>query len=278
MFVHKIKTVGDVKLAASKAFDAGFTHILVKILDGVWKYNQRSAYVSGRQVWADDILPPFIKAFQDLGILVFGWQWVYHSSWSTAKNEAIKAKERVEKLGLDGFGIDAEASVKNKSLQATQYSNELQGIGVPVFLSSYRYPQYHREVNYKAYLSVSDFVSPQVYWASSTNAGAQLLRTIAEWRKLTDKPIIPTGAAYTEHGWTAQPSEVVEFLQTAVDTGLEGANFWVWDHAINLGLWDYISRFPWPKGEEPPPPPPPEGKDIYIEYDEKKLVGKVKEV
>ena len=258
MFIHKLKSLGDIEEEASSAFDAGMTHVLIKILDGVWKYNQRSAYdASGKQIWVDDILGPAVEAFQALGIKVYGWQWVYHTTWSPAASEAVSAKDRVEKFNLDGFGIDAESSVKNKFGPAQAYADNLK-VDVPVFLSTYRYPSYHREINYKAYLSVSDFVSPQVYWAGASNSGAQLLRSVGEWSGLTDKPIIPTGAAYTEHGWTAKPDEVVQFLQTAKDNGLGGANFWVWHHAKALGLWDYIAQFPWPVSEVPPPPPPPD--------------------
>lgn len=255
MFVHKLKDIGEPEIAASNAFDAGFTHVLIKILDGVWKYNQRTYYVNNVLKFADDLIEPYVKAFHDKGIEVHGWQWIYHASWSPAITEARAAKERVAQFGLDAFGIDAEASVKDMGVVSQTYANELKGIGVPVFLSTYRYPSLHREINYKAYLSACDYVSPQVYWASATNAGAQLLRAMGEWAGMTDLPIIPTGAAYSEHGWTAQPGEVVEFLQTAKDEGLKGANFWVWNHAKKLGLWDYISKFPWSVAKPPEVPP-----------------------
>ena len=72
---------------------------------------------------------------------------------------------------------------------------------------------------------------------------------------MTDLPLIPTGAAYSEHGWTAQAREIIEFMQTAYDAGLEGVNFWVWHHAMNLRLWDTIAQFPWiVEGEIPEPP------------------------
>jgi len=211
---------------------------------------------------------------------VHGWQWIYHTAWSSALAEARAAKARVAQFGLDAFGIDAEASVKNKPAEAQVYANELKGIGVPVFLSTYRYPSLHPEINYKTYLSVCDYVSPQVYWASSTNAGAQLLRAMGEWAGRTDLPIIPTGAAYSEHGWTAQASEVIEFLQTAKDEGLKGANFWVWHHARKLGLWDYISRFPWPTTEAPEVPPSvfPDSVGVEITVKDTKYWGQADKV
>jgi hypothetical protein len=264
MFVHKLKSIPDPKTAAVNAFNGGFSHVLIKILDGVWKYNQRPYYENGRLRYADDIIQPYVDAFHEYNIEVYGWGWLYHSAYSRPADEAKAAIERVAKFGLDGYGIDAEADVKNKHTQSQQYANALAGnMDVPVFLSSYRYPQYHREVNYKAYLEVCDFVSPQVYWAAATNAGAQLLRTLQEWEKVLvasgekDLPIIPTGSAYTERGWTAKAGEVLEFMRVAVDQGLTGCNFWVWHHAENLGLWKYIAEFPWPTTDPVPPPQVP---------------------
>ena len=170
------------------------------------------------------------------------------------RDEALKAKERVAKFNLDGFVINAEVNAKNKPAETRAYVNGLAGIGVPVGLSTYRYPTLHRELDYKTFLEVCDFGMPQVYWVSAINAGSQLSRSLDEWRALTDLPIIPTGAAYSERGWTAQPSEVIDFMQTAISLKLDAVNFWVWKHAVNLGLWDYIAQFPWPSAETPIPP------------------------
>lgn len=255
MFIHKIKHVenGDPNVAASKAADAGLTYILVKILDGVWGYNQRSYYENNQLKYADDILQPWVDAFKAKGIKVYGWQWNYFTAWSLASTEAKKAKERVAKFSLDGFVINAEAHAKNKPVDTRNYVNNLAGIGVPVGLSTYRYPTLHREISYKTFLEVCDFVMPQVYWVGASNAGAQLRRSLDEWRVLTDLPIYPTGAAFTEHGWTATASEVLDFMRTAISLELDSVNFWVWKHAVNLKLWDYIAQFPWPGDDTPPP-------------------------
>ena len=147
------------------------------------------------------------------------------------------------------------------------YVNGLAGIDVPVGLSTYRYPSLHRELSYKTFLEVCDFVMPQVYWVSASNAGSQLKRSLNEWRELTDLPIYPTGAAFTEHGWTATASEVLDFLRTAVGLELDAVNFWVWRHAVNLGLWDYIAQFPWPSVDTPPLPLPELPPEIGIKVD-----------
>lgn len=278
MFVWKIKDVDHCSLkdfpenfhpekAASMAFDAGFTHVLVKILDGVWAYNQRPYYDSaGRKLYKDDILRLFVEAFQAVGIKVIGWQYIYFTSWSPAINEARKANTRVKDLGLDGFVIDAEGYAKRKPTDTKNYMDNLD-VGVPVALSTYRYPVVHPEISYKTFLAGCDAVMPQVYWEFAHNAGAQLEHSYAQWTKLLADtglpklPYIPTGAAYSRTTWSATSADVLAFLQTAVaidkaDLPLEvpGVNFWVWQSAKTLGLWDFIAQFPWPTDGPGPTP------------------------
>jgi hypothetical protein len=129
-------------------------------------------------------------------------------------------------------------------------------VKIPMGLSTYRFPTVHDEaIDFPDWMEVCDFVAPQVYWLKASNPREQLIRSIKEWRVITDKPIVPTGAAYTEFSWTATAAQVLEFLQTAHDSPeIKAANFWVWNHAVNLGLWDYIAEFPWPdSGIEPEP-------------------------
>jgi len=258
MFIWKISNTegGDGKAAAEKAYEAGFTHVWVKVLNGTWRYNQRPYYNSNGDLrFADDILKPFIDEFKKLGILVYGW--TYNYLYNPAL-EAQRVHERIEELGLDGFLFDVEGAAKNKFVQARTFLARVQDIKIPMGLSTYRFPTLHDEaINFPDWMEICDFVAPQVYWLFASNPREQLIRSIREWRAITDKPIIPTGAAYTEFRWAATASQVLEFLQTAYDTPeIEAANFWVWNHAVKLGLWQPISEFPWPvSGTDPDPDP-----------------------
>ena len=46
MYIWKIKNVegGDGNAASIAALNAGLTHVLIKVLDGPWAYNQRPVY------------------------------------------------------------------------------------------------------------------------------------------------------------------------------------------------------------------------------------------
>ena len=43
--------------------------------------------------------------------------------------------------------------------------------------------------------------------------------------------MLPTGAAFKEHGWQPTFSDVVEFMDTVVELGLPGCNFWEYGNA-----------------------------------------------
>lgn len=125
----------------------------------------------------------------------------------------------------------------------------------PVALSSYRFPALHPELAWDKFLAISDIIMPQVYWAGAHNAGQQLQRSVVEFTNLAPgKPIIPTGAAYYEHGWTAQPSETLEFLATAKALNLSACNLWEWWYAREgiPGMWQTIVNFNY---DNTPPPP-----------------------
>ena len=281
MYIWKIKDVegGDGVQAATVAFNAGLTHVLIKILDGPWAYNQRPVYGSSGQLkgYEDDIIEPFIEPFLANGIEVWGWQYVYHKY---PEQEAEAANERVQKLGLNGFVIDAEIQAKENSRFAGVYARTL-NMNVPIALSTYRYPKVHPEINYNAYFGACDLVMPQVYWEKSTNSGEQLILSLNQYLDITDLPYYPTGSAYCERGWCATPAQVKKFMLTAQELDMPAVNFWRWVHAREIpGMWDTISQFEYSEPIEPEPEPEPEPADKMViglkaVYGDKTFTGSV---
>jgi len=259
IFIHKLKDCegGDPVAQAEAAHAAGLTHILLKILDGPWSYNQRSSYVAGRQVWVDDIILPAVKAFQARGIAVWGWQYTYLVG---PVQEADAAIERVRALALTGFVIDGEAEWKTAGeSRIQQYLSRLRaGLNVPIGFSSYRYPGYH-PMPWKTIAQYVDVMLPQVYWEQAANPDAQLKRCLQEYadKKIVGwtKELVPTGSAYNRGAWSATPAQIKLFLDTAQKHNLKAANFWDWAYARRLGLWETIATYPWSAGTVPPPAP-----------------------
>ena len=98
------------------------------------------------------------------------------------------------------------------------------------------------------------------------NAGAQLLRCIAEFRHkdLVQRPIFPTGAAFQEHGWRPTAGQVREFLTVAEQT-CPGCNFWVWENTRRYpDLWEVIQLYDWANTPVPPPTPPASGLRLRV--------------
>ena len=122
-------------------------------------------------------------------------------------------------------------------------------------LSSYRYPSYHPQLPWAAFLEGCDLAMPQVYWEQAHNPAQQLERTVKEYNNPAlvgfPRPVIPTGAAYGSGGWRASPVEINQFLRAALQLQLPAANLYSWDYATTAGntdLWDTAAAFPWLAG------------------------------
>lgn len=243
---------GDAEAIARIAVEAGLSHVLVKIADGIRAFPFLTAASAPEQAQA------VIDALQRSGVQAWGWQYIYGSQ---PEREADIAIQRCLELGVDGFVVNAEVEYKHRAGQAARYMRRLRrGIGnLPVGLSSYRFPRLHPEFPWNAFLGECDFNAPQVYWMQATNAVAQLRESIRQFQQvnLVQRIIIPTGAAFQEHGWQPTAVQVAEFLREAKAT-CPAANFWAWEHARRLSeLWAVIRDFEWGEsGQEPEPEMP----------------------
>jgi hypothetical protein len=227
---------GDVNAIADLAQQARLTHVLIKIADGAEVYNPNRALAG-----------PLADALRARGIAPWGWQYVYGYE---PESEARAAIKEIKRLGLKGFVVNAESQYKQpgRAGAARRYMNALQSAlpNTPFGLSSYRYPSYHRSLPWREFLEMCDVNVPQVYWQGSSNPALQLQRSTREFSGMAPiRPIVPTGAAYSEHGWKPKVSEVQAFMEAAKANHLTGVNFWEWSTARHLGYWDTIAKFPW---------------------------------
>lgn len=236
---------GNPDAIANLAKQAGLSHVLIKVADGRYDYNVKDSV---------DAVPPLVTALRARGIQAWGWHYIY-GHYPTI--EAERSIRRVKQLNLDGFVVNAEKEFKVKGMDtaAREYMSKLRsGLpNTPIGFSSYRYPSYHRPLPFETFLEYSDINMPQVYWVQSTNPGAQLLKSLREYQNLnTWRIYFPTGAAYKEHGWTATPEQVSEFLHAVREYNLPGCNFWEWYYACmyEKKLWNPVAEFPWSVGED----------------------------
>ena len=262
LFIHEIKDIvafyGSNEAAAQACKALGFTWICPKVSEGLILYNQRPIYVPGTSIvlrWVDDILPPFVQAFQAEGIEVWGFSWTYGVVDQAKQTERIVT--RVRQLNLSGWMDDCESDWKgNYAAQARKFRNLLrtQLPDTPIGLTSYRYPKLHPEMPWAALSEQIDFYCPQVYWEGGHDPLVQLKRSVAEHRAIRDIPIIPAGAAYEERGWQPTPAEVDEFHAGVIAGGYQAWLWWEWEYAIITRLLEVIAAQD-PTVEIPDPEP-----------------------
>lgn len=236
---------------AEAAQQAGLSHVLIKVADGVYNYNITNGV---------DMVPPLVAALRARGISPWGWQYIYGVS---PGNEAKRAVQRVKQLGLDGFIVNAEGQFKAKGMDkvARTYMQELRK-GLPKFpvaLSTYRYPSVHQAFPFSAFLEYCDLNMPQVYWIGSKNPAQQLKKSYDEYKAIKPwRPMVPTGSAYAEGNWAPTPQQIQEFLQASRSMGLAGANFWEWQTAyLQPDVWNTVKAFSWAPAQQQPAPTPP---------------------
>jgi hypothetical protein len=259
MFIWKLAECegGDPEAIAARAREAGLTHLVVKISDGAIPYVGSEELLKLKDALAagtPDQAP----------IALWGWGYVRGDD---PKGEAQAASKIILDASLAGFVINAEREYKEpgKEGPAGEYLELLRHLlataqvnpddpPLPIALATYRLPSYHPVFPWEAFLNKVDFVMPQVFWVQAQNPAAQLLRSYREYTKLApNKPYLPTGAAFADSNWRPRAGEINEFLTSAADLGLSGANFWNWDYAgqpDNLDLWEAIARFDWKEVQE----------------------------
>lgn len=233
---------GNATAIGNVAAQAGLTHVLIKIADGTNAYNINSN--------GQDLVPPVVQALRSWGISVWGWHYIYGYD---PQGEAGIAIQRLEQLNLDGYVIDAEAEFKQpgKEEQARLFMNLMRQRfpTFPMALSSYRYPTYHPQFPFEAFLEKCDLNMPQVYWIGAHNPAEQLARSVREFQDIQPvRPLIPTGSAFKEGSWAPTVEDINEFLRAAQNLNLGAANFWEWGHTRFYlpEIWQAISDYAWP--------------------------------
>ena len=237
-------------VAAAKG--AGLSHVIVKIADGVKAFGIDSS--------GTDITSPVAQALHAAGIAVWGWHSLYGNN---PADEAKIAIQRTQALGLKGYVVNAESEYERpgKEVAAHQFMSALHGaMTVPIALSSYRFPNYHPEFPWTAFLENCTYHMPKVFWEQAHNAGEQLRESKRQCDALPQaRPYIPTGAAYRTPGWAPIPTDISDFLDTARSLGFPAVNFFQWEHCRKYlsQNWTVMANFAWSaplQGDSPVPP------------------------
>lgn len=261
MFVHYLtqERLVSPAAAAKAAKAAGLDYVVLKAQDGIGTFNK-------------GLVGPYAQAFEDEGIEVWLWAWLYGADGlgrTQAKMEADKTAEVCQAIQPAGFVANPEDPYKRKGSAewADTYLTALR-TGMPdlsIGLCSFRFPSLHPEFPFRAWLGSTtgcDFHMPQVYWMKANNPAAQVVRSYNELKALRKLPFVIVGAAFTEHGWEPTTAEMRAFHEQVVRLRAEGdvmgECWWEWHFAAvrRPQFWKEIASHTWvPDG--PPVPPPP---------------------
>jgi hypothetical protein len=279
---------GDIDAIVRKAKEHNIKFIMPKATNGIIKYKTNWELVNGKPK-----IVALAEAAHAAGIAVVPWGWVFgrspyspYASLSTL--EAQQAVQAVAALNADGWIIDAEHDWKRPELEmwreVDKYMDELESgllregfADLPVFVSTYRYPQLHRTFPFETWKNRlrperGDGWMPQVYWEQDyrTEAGKiQLQLTFAAYKDFlnTNLNFIPAGAAYKIGGWVSMPEQIRLFYEEAISMGVP-ASLWDWQHMTDVivgnGRWE-VCKDVWggviiepEEPEEPEDPTEPE--------------------
>jgi hypothetical protein len=91
---------------------------------------------------------------------------------------------------------------------------------------------------------------PQVYFEQAHNPEGQIQRCIDQYMALkVTRPIISTGPAYSNEGWTPTADEITRFMTKVKELGQSAVNFWSFDYVLRssmVEIWNAIADFEWP--------------------------------
>jgi hypothetical protein len=212
----------DVKTEAAKIKAAGFKWAAVQTCDG---------YMTQWPLTVVGLVDALIMA----GIDVWSWGMIYANGptaegWGYSAGGIAGHHRRT--LALKGHIFDPEAWSKRPrggvGVEWAYKGMDEEDTQTPFGMTSYRYPDLHRTFPWKEALRGVDFVMPQVYWERAHNPYSQLDRCFDQYRKLTQVPIIPIGAAYGVTGWEPTVSDLRSFEDGVVALNLPGYSFWNW--------------------------------------------------
>ncbi len=276
LFEHYGGEGADMSRIVAAAVAAKLQHVIVKIATNSWRYNlRRSSPLLPALI--DDYLPALTDDLHAKGIEVWGYAGVTGYSYERPELNAKFHVQRAKFFGMDGLVADAEGDAWLKTSdrwgRARRYASTAKteaGPDYPVWLSTYRFPRTsHPEYPAKQFMEYLDGVLPQVYWVGQHNPVEQLTKSVAQWRTITDKPIVPTGSAYTESRpsyrmpdgtlWLPTEEDLIAFEAAAKQMGFTGADYWEWAEALEHGLHNSVSRLSAfsDGGTSPEPPIPP---------------------
>jgi hypothetical protein len=192
-----VKSQADANALANSAVGVGITAVRLKVNDGTRDFRDAGK----TQMVAE--------AMRARGIKVLAWGYNYANNPS---KEAQKIEGYLSKPWFDGYEYDPEDPLERPGMQASTakmvelvnaYRNGNPKLRTKLLgFAPFAFPYLHPGLNYKALFANTDFVEPQLYWATmKMSARSAEAVSYRQWNALekhynVQRPVVMLGQAY----------------------------------------------------------------------------------
>jgi hypothetical protein len=243
----------------------GMQRVEIKAAHGAGVFIVSRVY---KPTWGENLRPELVAALHDRGIKVWGWGFL---TGADPVAEGQRAAGQVLRLKLDGWFHDGEGEFEarpgadgNARATMTAYrklcpDTPTAFCGFPTIWSPTSGAQWHNPEVHRAFMEYCDFGMPMVYWQGKPEDPTPALQqAVDQWRRITQKPILPEGRAYIGDNGTPTPGAIAKFAAMARHS-CPGVGWWGLDWAIKQPTWMAALKATekWPVDVPPLPPPPP---------------------
>jgi len=257
---------GEPNKFADRLKAAGFEAVYLKMANGTAVFKPSTFTYP---LWGENVKQELVDALRARGIKVIGWQFNYGDNIA---GEAAVAIAQTKRFNLDGWIFDVESKFEaNANAVANAYAlTSAYRAACPdtplAFCSwaQWKSPDgvtWHNGNMASAFMERCDVGMPMMYWGGTAASGALWLlnESVRLWQNITNKPIIPTGRAYSGDGGYVDGAAITAFADAAKAKGLKGISWWSLDAAAkNATAWAALTATPGlaPVVVTPEPPPP----------------------
>jgi len=266
---------GDPNKFADRLKTAGFEAVYLKMANGNLVFKPS---LLAYPTWGENVRQALVDALRARGIKVIGWQFNYGVD---IPGEAAVAIAQSKRFNVDGWVFDVEGrfesntnAVQNAYTLTSAYRAALPDMPL-AFCSwaQWRSPNqelntlWHNERMASAFMERCDVGMPMMYWEGSTPSTAVWLlnESVRLWQNVTNKPLIPTGRAYTGDGGTISAAAITAFADAARAKGMKGLSWWVLDSAVkDSAAWGALAAIPGLAPVVTPPVVEPPAVDPHI--------------
>lgn len=245
IFLWNIPAVegGDPDAIADLLVQAKIETVMAKAANSVYKFVPSPGAFPG---WGENIRPEFVQTMHRRGIQVVGWGFNYGLN---TVGEATVAIAQVKQFDLDGWVTDGEGvfdahpnAVTNARLLTGTIKRALPSLPLGVCgWAFYFNPRkltvpWHPKAVLHAQMEHADVGIPMQYYdgRGAEVARAYVQSSLAQWKQITNKPIVPACRAYNGDNGYTDPAGIQSQAGEALKLGSAGYTAWSLEHLVKL--------------------------------------------